>query len=355
MITIKNVRTLDGQTQTINLSGEIEESIDAQGRLLYFPGMIDPHICFGPPDQSQWSAGIQSAIQGGITAAIDIPTASLPGNTKEALMNKQQQVKDQLARLELPLHLFFYASADPENIEQIGLSKKILKGIVLLSDFHAIKKEDEQWDRLFQMAAWEDLPIIINARNENLMGSAESLLEQAVYYAERQNTRLYILNVSNRTEIDFIQKGRERALLLYAETTPQHLFSQNLDDREELWYALNQGIIETIGSGYFVNDPGQEKIIFKDKEFSSSHPLFLLPQLFTVVQEELISMEKIARLLRYNIQDIFDFPDTKDAVLIDLEQEHDIQIIHSKGRTERRLRGWPVYTIIQGKVFHHSY
>ncbi len=89
--------------------------------------------------------------------------------------------------------------------------------------------DDDLWDRIFQISAWEDLPIIINSQSENtwqqvgFKAAGEVFLEKAIYYAERQNTRLYVLNVSTQEEIRLIQNARAKSLLIYAETTLAHL------------------------------------------------------------------------------------------------------------------------------------
>lgn len=362
MITIKNVKTLDDQVTDYTIPSVKDDIIDAKGKFLLLPGVIDPHICFGSMSQENlnWESAISSALRGGITTAIEIPSQEMPCNNQESLEQKKANIEKLLSDLDIPLRYFLYANADLREVEGLGLSKKLMKGILIALDPNKKERLNDQWERVFQMAAWEDLPIIVNSCNENtrkefeIEGSHESLIEKAIVYAERQNTRLYVLNVSTQQEIDLIQDGRKRSLLIYAETTPQHLFQQDNSKSDCLWKALNDGVIETIGSGYHADQPSSEKVLFRGTHFSLSNPIFLLPQLLTAQLEGKISIEQIVRLLNYNIHDIFDIRKNQDAVLVDLEKEEFIQRINQKNSQPVSLKGWPVYTIVQNRLFSLS-
>ncbi len=360
MITIKNIKTLDEQLTTIKLPSSRDEIIEANGQLLLMPGLVDPHISLGDPQQEAWKSAIQAALRGGITTAIDIPLQNIPYATNESLQKKRKVVDEELAALSAPLHCLFYATGSPTETEQLGLAKKLLQGVALLLGSAQLKKKDAAWDRLFQMAAWEDLPIIINAKNENSASTdtskeEESLLEKAIYYAERQNTRLYVLNVSNKHELELIREGKKRSLLIYSETTPHHLFSNQEEDSTALWEALNANVIESIGSGFSVADQNPaSKIIFQNETYDFANPIFLLPQLLTAAHAGKIAIEKLVQALCYNVNEIFNLPNGRgDAVLVNLEQERTIQKMQNGRSLEITLKGWPAYTIIEGQIFHH--
>jgi dihydroorotase len=359
MITIKNVKTLDNQIKDYTIPSLHDHTIEAGGKLLLLPGLVDPHISFGSinGENRNWDLAISSAIRGGLTTVIEIPNQHIPCNNQENLEKKRQLIDKRLSHLQIPLHYFLYANADLEEVEGIGLSKKLMKGIVIQLDPNKKEELNDQWDRVFQMAAWENLPIIVNSCNENtreefkIWGHHETLLEKAIYYAERQNTRLYILNVATQKEIDLIQEARRRSLLIYAETTPQHLFQQDISKSDCLWKALSEGVIETLGSGYNADHPGKERALFRGGNFSFLDPIFFLPLLLTARQEGKISIEQIVRLTKFNIHNICEIPETHDVVLVDLEKEEIVQKIEEKHTINMTLIGWPIYTIVQGNVF----
>jgi dihydroorotase len=306
-----------------------------------------------------WNLAIESAIRGGITTAIEVPNEALPHNTNKDLEQKNKRISKGLLKLEIPLNYFsylFYSGSILEGIDELGREKQMIKGIVIHLDDEKREILENHWESLFRLAAQEDILIVINSDNENskkspLTKEGETLLEKAISYAEKWGNRLYVLNVATKKEIDLIQEARKRALLVYAETTPQHLFSENSSEANHLWEALNNDVIETIGSGYNVNQQSQDRALYIDANFSLLDPIFFLPFLLTAVNEKKISLEKLVHITSHNIRDILELNRMHDFVLIDLEKKETIQKIHSQHSVNIELKGWPIYTIIQGHVF----
>lgn len=358
MITIKNVKTLDGQTTDLSVASSLNQSLDAEGRLLLFPGLIDPHLSLGSPSRENWMFGVESTIRGGFTTVLDIPSGNSSSASAQEFGEKKHLVDKQLAELKMPLHYFPYVKGNSDYIEELGAQKKLTRGSLLLFAPEDPALDDQLWDRIFQIAAWEDLPVVMNSRKENawpetkFKASNETLLEKAIHYAERQNARLYVLNVATQNELDLIQSARSRALLIYAETTPEYLFPRQSSQADFLWEALNSGIIETIGSGYFVGEQESEKLLWQGANFDFKNPIFLLPLMLTAYHEKKISLENIVRLTRINFYDIFKL-ERKDEnfVLIDLDKEQTIQRINQTQVDEIKLKGWPEYTILRGNLF----
>nr|HEV8051306.1 hypothetical protein [Parachlamydiaceae bacterium] len=276
MISVKNVRTLNGDVTNYEIPSSDDRKIEAEGKLLLFPGIIDPDICFGSVDSQNWKAAIQSAIKAGITTTIELPSAILLHNTKSELEQKKIQVEEALLDLKIPLNHFeylLYSGENLENINQLGSEKKMVKGLALQLDYEQDEILDEKWEHLFRLAAVDDLPVVINARNGDskhraLKKKSKGFLEKAIEYVEKWSCRLYVLNVATQNEIDLIQKARNRSLLIYAETSPQYLFPEDTSNCKHLWEALNNNVIETIGSGYNVNQQVQEKVHFNGNDYN---------------------------------------------------------------------------------------
>lgn len=357
MLTIKNVNTLDGQMTDFQIPSIKVQTLDVKGKLLLLPGIVDPHICLGNPMQKNWSFAIESALRGGITTVIDIPTPNNPSDSKDNLENKRKLVDKQLAELKIPLHMQFYFDATSEHPEQLGIAKSLILGtLMLLTPEHHLISE-RVWEKIFQLAAWEDLPVVINSQNENAWQDArfknrdETLLEKALFYAEKENTRLYVMNVATVEEIKRIEEAREKSLLIYSETTPQHLFPKNSSEADFLWEALNRGVIETIGSGFHIDAKEHDHLLFHGGNFHFLDPMFLLPLLLTAHHEGKISLEKIVQITRTNAFDVFKLDMNQDVTLIDMEHEEVVQRTDREQSVELKLKGWPVYTVLKGHVF----
>lgn len=360
MITIKNVRTLDDQIIDHTIPSSKDCTIEAKEKLLLLPGTIDPHLCFGSikGDNHNWDLAISSAIRGGVAAAIEIPTQEMPCHNQTNLNEKKTIIEERLSHLHIPLPYFFYAKADLEEVDGLGRMKPLIKGIAIQLDADQREELDDRWERLFQMAAWEDLPLVLNCwqktEEAKIEGQYEELLEKAIGYTEKQNARLYVLNVATQRQLDIIQEARKKSLLIYAETTPQYLFQEDQFQADCLWKALREGVIETIGSGYHADEQGPERVLFHGGNFNFLNPIFFLPLLLTARQEGKISMEQLIRATRLNVPDILDLDEVKDspdAVLVDVEQEERVQRIDKKRSVNLSLKGWPVYTILQGNLF----
>jgi len=358
MITIKNVKTLDGQRTNIHFPSEKEHLLNGETFLL-MPGLIDSHICCGPPSHDHWEFVIRSLLRGGVTGMIDIPSANSFHEGKADLEQRQARVREKLQGLRFPLNYFFYGRGNIDQVDEIGLEKGLILGSILLFEPGNSLLDDREWERIFQLAAWEDFPVVINSRNENsskdpkVHSSKPTILEKAIFYAEKQNTRLYVLNVSSQEEIELIEAARRRSLLIYTETTPQHLFPWDGSSPDLLWEALNKGIIETIGSGFNHESPVDQHILFQGTRFDALNPAFLLPRLLTAHHEGKISLENIVRATRVNLFDILKIHrKDQDQVLVDLQEQKLIKWVHHEQETELTWKGWPVCTIINGELFN---
>lgn len=350
MITIKNVKTLDDQIIDYSIHSPKEEIIEAEGKLLLLPAFVDSHIDFGSMSQDKnekWKAAISSAIRGGITSVIEIPHK----NTVKDLLSMEQhtrEVNHRLSQLQNPLHYYSYAMGSPDETEEWGRMKPGLQGIYLFLDSLVVQKFEERWERVFQAAAWENVPVVLNfsskeERDSTMEKNVWMLLEKSIDFAEKHSTRLYILNVGVQ-ELEIIKKARARGVLVYAETTLEHLFQKDSFEADILWDAIRENVIETVGSGYRVGHNNNKKIIYKNNQYDFLDPTFLLSFLLTARSEGKISLEKIVRLLRVNIHDIFPIENTGDVVLVDLEEENVIEKIDGISSNKQILKGWPKYT-----------
>jgi len=310
-------------------------------------------------DTKDWNVAIQSTIKGGITSVIEVPRKILSHNTKNDLEQKNKKITKSLLDLHIPLNYFDYLSYSEANlleIDQLGVVRKMIKGIFIHLESDKYEELDDHWENLFRSAAHEDIPITIrlcgvNSVSGPIKKGGESLLEKAIYYTEKWSNRLFVLNVSNKIELDLIQQARKRELLIFAETTPQHLFLNHPTEKNYLWEAINNDVIETIGSGYNIDQQGGERVLYNGINLSLNNPIFMLPLLLNAVHEKKISIEKLARLTSKNLQDILEIKQSQDFVLIDPEKEQKITVLKEGHPTEVKLKGWPVHTIVNGQIF----
>lgn len=356
MITIKNMRTLDGEINDFQIPSFRDQIIQAEGKLYLFPGVIDPHISLGSFTYKNWKFGLESALRGGVTTILDIPPKDSNG---QGAQQKKEEVDEQLQKLQMPFQYFPYLKGNAPNTGDIAIQKNFTMGILLLFQKEDHYFDDQKWDKVFQAAAWTDLPVIVNAYQENqwesqrFIGPHENLLEKGIFYAEKHNARLYVFNVSNQEELKVIQEARKRSLLIYAETTLEHLFPKDSSKADFLWEALNKGIVDSLGSGYCVDKQMEERLLWRGGNFDFLNPIFFLPFLLTAYHAKKITVENIVRLTRVNYYDIFKLErGNNHFILVDLDKQESVQRISNHQSMDLTLQGWPVYTIIQGNIFH---
>ena len=83
----------------------------------------------------------------------------------------------------------------------------------------------------------------------------------------------------------------------------------------------------------------------------------MLPLLLNAVNEGRLTLEEVVRLTRINTEMIYNLQRESDFVLVDMEAEKQVKDSDLKTKcgwspyTGRVLKGWPVYTILQGKAY----
>lgn len=359
MIRLKNVKTLAGGIENFNIPSSKDYQLDGGNKLVLIPGVIDPHISFGPIETNHWNLAIHSAIQGGVTTAVVIPDETISLHTKKHLKEKNKKVEKAILDLGISFNHLDYLIYSKENLPEIDhlcTEKELIKAILIRLEKPVNETLDLKWDNLFRLAAQEDIPLVINSNHENSEKNekGKSLLEEAIALTEKWSNRLYVLNVSSKNEIDLIQKARRNSLLIYAETTAEHLFFEDLTQSDLLFSSINQEIIETIGSGFTTKIDNERYLELDGKKFSFSDPTFLLPLLLNAAYQKKLTLEKLVSLTSLNIQNIFEINKNFDFVLVDLEKETPLRK-HINGKIEEvTLRGWPVYTIVKGHLFSSS-
>ncbi|MBI4272901.1 dihydroorotase [Candidatus Uhrbacteria bacterium] len=402
MIVIKNVTTVSGQVETCKIKSAEDRIIEGEG-LHIFPAFIDPHVHFRVPGgehKENWETGARAAIAGGVTTVFDMPNNNPPCTTLERLQEKRKMIDEQLSRTSIPLRYYLYLGADSSSIDEIEKCAKEIIGIKVFlgsSTGNLLIERYDDFERICQIAARFGLVVAVHAEDEEVMQQHKSeysdvqdvsfhskirardcavvALERALATARKYGILLYILHASTADEIEMVRHAKRDGLNVFLETTPHHLFLnetayttlgtraqmnpplRTAADNEALWKGIEDGTIDTIGT-----DHAPHTIKEKDQVYGiapSGVPgienyfaLFL-----DAAYKGRITYNKIIDITRGNIEQIFDIPQNNDVVLVDTALEKEIKNENQKTKcgwspyAGMRLRGWPVHTIVGGKVF----
>lgn len=402
MITINNANTVDGERITLTISSEQSIDIDAS-HLMLFPGLIDPHVHFRTPGlehKEDWRHAAKAAIYGGYTTVFDMPNTLPPTITAELLREKKALINAQLAEAAIPLRYELYFGADKHHLNQIPLIKNDVIGIKVFmgcSTGNLVIDDDESLHAVFEIAAKNNLLVAVHAEDEACLHRQKQKYAHASQYADhskirsieaaviavdkalalcqRYQTKLYILHASTADEINLIAKAKDANLPVYAETTPHHLFLhegnyanllgkavvnpplRHASHHEALWNALRDGTIDTIGSDHAPHTTDEKSKAYGQCPSGMPGIETTLPLLLNIYHHDVISLHRIAELTSLRAKEIFNLPDSQDYTLVDLNKIADVD--NAKLQTKckwspfhgKTLRGWPVYTIVNGKCF----
>lgn len=403
MIKLKQIKTLTGYIEDLNIESEEDSVIDGKGHLLRLPGLIDAHVHFRTPGaehKENWKSGAKAAIQGGITTVFDMPNNIPPCVDPESFRNKCALIDKQLKECGIPLHYRLFFGADRNHMDTLGKIKEEVIGVKIYmgSSTGGLLMEDRaSIDRAFELAAQYNLMIAVHAEDEEILRkqkakfanetdpsvhskirdrkAAIKAAELAIELANKYNSGVYILHLSTKEELELVRQAKKEEILVFAEATPHHLFLTENDyekwgtkvkmnpplrtkkDQEALWDGIHDNTIDSIGSDHAPHTLEEKNQPYSKAPSGIPGIETTLPLLLNASHEGKITIEQIVKLMRINLEQIYNLPHSSDAVLVDLEMEKTLtdEMLKTKCRwspySGRTLKGWPVYTIIKGKPF----
>lgn len=401
MIQINNVKDIANKKINLEINSNENQTINAEG-LTVLPALIDPHVHFRTPGweyKEDWRTAAQASIHGGYTTVFDMPNTQPPTITQELLREKKILIDTQLKEIGIPLRYQLFFGADKNHLDEIPKVKNEIIGIKVFmgcSTGNLVIDDDESLHKVFALAAENNLLVAVHAEDEKLMHEnkkkftqplyplhsqirneevAMRAVEKAIGLTKQYGTRLYILHSSTQGEMNLIHKAKQQGLPVFAEVCPHHLFLSESAYPElngkavmnpplrathhhaALWQAIHDGTVDTIGS-----DHAPHALSEKEKPYGacpSGVPGIetTLPLLLNAHHAGLISLQEITALTSANAQKIFNLPTNDDVVLVDLNKQKMVNEKQLKTKcgwspfAGMMLRGWPVYTILRGKIF----
>ncbi len=405
MIRIKNVLNLHGKREDLQIPSHEEIEVDGSSWTA-LPALVDPHVHFRAPGDAHkedWKTASIAAVYGGVTTVCDMPNNRPSCTTIERLVEKKQLIDAQLRAVGIPLHYGLYLGADAAHLAEISKAKGLACGIKVFmggSTGDLLLDQQKDLEEVFKRASDIDMLVAVHAEDEEMLqqrkkefGShtdvsmhstirnvelACKAVERAINCALKYNTRLYLLHLSTKEEMDLVRKGKKAGAKIFAETTPHHLFLSTDDyatlgtliqmnppirDKKNhpfLWEAISDGTIDTIGTDHAPHTLEEKKQPYGKAPSGIPGIDTVLPLLLNASSENKLSLKRLVELTRLNALKMFDFQDNNDLVLVDLSMEKTVTKEDLKTKCGwspylgRKLKGWPVATVIDGKWINHK-
>ena len=280
--------------------------VDDAGELAVMPGIVDTHVHLNEPGRTEWegfATATRAAAVGGVTTLVDMPLNSIPPTTtREAFAAKRAAAAGQCA-----VDVGFWGGVVPGNQRELaGLVADGVRGFKCFLVDSGVAEfgwvGEPELAPAMQILAGLGVPLLVHAEVAGPIDAATAQLtgadprHYATYLASRPpaaeeqaialvtrlcratHARTHIVHHSAATALPQLRAARAEGLPLTAETCPHylHFTAETIPDgatafkcappirdaanREALWRALAEGVLDLVASDHSPCSPGLKAI-----------------------------------------------------------------------------------------------
>jgi allantoinase len=256
------------------------------------PGLVDSHVHVNEPGRTDWegfATATRAAAAGGITTIIDMPLNSIPPTIDAAAL----RAKRDAAAGQVHVDVGFWGGAVPGNSSRLaelhGAGAFGIKVFLVDSGVPEFPPLDEaELEGVMRRAAALGSVVIVHAEDAAVIGAAPdaggpgygsflrsrpgaaevTAIERVIELARRTGARAHVLHLSAADALGPLVGARRTGARVTAETCPHYLAvaAEDIPDgatqfkccppireranRERLWAALREGIIDCVVSDH---------------------------------------------------------------------------------------------------------
>ena len=402
IIILKNGTDVFGKKIEILINGEVIEKVSENikekeylnrenvkiidvERKVIMPGVIDVHTHMREPGvtyKEDFGTGSRACAKAGITTFYDMPNTVPTTTTLENLLNKKE-LAGKKSIVNFGIH---FGGSKNNNISEIKkvLDKKEVNTIKIFMNVttgEMLIEDDEILKGVFQNSGL----VLVHAENE--------MIDKAIELNQKYGKGLYVCHIPSAEELKKVIEAKKDSSLnnemhpIYAEVTPHHLFLneeiressernkmllrmkpelRKKSDNEFLWKAVNEGLIDTIGTDHAPHliEEKLEKVTFGMPGVETSLALML-----NAYNEGRIELSAIQKLMCENPAKIMKIAGRgklkegyyADVIVVDTEKEWIAGVddtLESKcGWTPYenwKLKGKNIMTVVNGEIIYEN-
>jgi allantoinase len=280
--------------------------LDDAGELAVLPGIVDTHVHLNEPGRTEWegfATATRAAAIGGVTTLVDMPLNSIPATTtREAFAAKRAAAAGQCA-----VDVGFWGGVVPGNAGELaGLIADGVRGFKCFLIDSGVAEfgwvGEAELAPAMAILAGLGAPLLVHAELAGPIDAVAPALaaadprRYATYLASRPpaaeeaaialvtrlcratRARTHIVHHSAASALDQLRSARAEGLPLTAETCPHylHFTAEAIPDgatpfkcappirdaanREALWRALADGVLDLVASDHSPCSPGLKAI-----------------------------------------------------------------------------------------------
>ncbi|MFK3891148.1 dihydroorotase [Sphingomonas sp. NPDC079357] len=395
-----DVGVRDGRIVAIGARGDAGRTIDCTG-LDILPGVIDTQVHFREPGlvhKEDLATGSEAAVMGGVVAVFEMPNTKPNTDSAEAIEDKLTRAKGRMW-----CDHAFYVGATNHNARDLAELERLpgtagVKIFMGASTGDLLVSEDA---RLAEVLASGHRRVAIHAEDEDRMNARagervegdpsshpvwrddESALlatTRILRLARAARRRIHVLHVTTPAELELLGQNKDIAT---CEVTPQHLTLAGEEayprigtlaqmnppirsgaHRDGLWYWLNQGVPDVIGSDHAPHTLEEKAKPYPASPSGMPGVQTLLPLLLDHAAHGRLTLQRVIELTSAGAQRIFGLTGKgrivagydADFTIVDLKKRWTIEQRWLRSRagwspfTGMELTGKPIGTIVRGQV-----
>lgn len=348
----------------IGLDHEAVELPAALNEIKYtvFPGFCDVHVHFREPGFSYKetiASGSAAAARGGYTAVCAMPNLNPVPDSVENL-----RVQTDIIKKDALISVFPYAAITVgEKGEKLADLEALAPHVIAFSDDgKGVQSEDMMRDAMIRAKSLGKMIVAHCEVNELLKGGyihdgeyakmhghkgicSESewrQIERDLRLSKETGCAYHVCHISTKESVELIRKAKAEGINVTCETGPHYLvldendlkeegrFKMNpplrsLADREALIEGIIDGTIDMIATDHAPHSAEEKAKGLKDSAFGIVGLETAFPVLYTkLVKENIISLEKLVKLLTENPRRRFGMSQTGDFTVWDLNESYKI-------------------------------
>jgi dihydroorotase len=401
-----DVLIADGRIAEVDarLSARGATVLEAKG-LLVCPGLIDLHTHLREPgreDKETIATGTRAAAAGGFTAVCAMPNTDPVNDHAGVTRAILERARASGGARVHPIGAITRGSLGAELSEYGDLKEA---GCVAVSDDGRPVASARVMRRALEYARGFELPVVDHCEDPTLSeravmnegpvstrlgllgapwASESVVVERDIALAELTGGHVHIAHISTAAAVDAVRRGKARRARVTAEATPHHLlltdqlvrdseYDTNTKmnpplrserDRAAVAAGLRDGTIDCVATDHAPHTLDDKRVEYDDAAFGIvGLETALSLCLDRLVGPGLLTLRGLVAALSTNPARVFGLPGgtlapgaPADVTIVDLERtaKVDPAKFQSKGRNTPfggwSLKGWPVVTIVAGKV-----